>query len=119
MKYISMNLTNIIVGICSILFIMIGVDKFLAFMEPPCSLESEISPMVWKALGVLQLASGILIWIPKYRKHVAGFFAVFMVVFTIVHLIENTYDVGGAVFMAVLLGLLVWNPGFIRGKKKV
>ena len=96
---------------------MIGIDKFLSFMDPPCSLEANIPPMVWKGLGVLQLASGVLIWLPKYRKYVAGFFFVFMIVFAIIHLIEGTYDIGGAIFMAILLGLLVWNPTFIRGKK--
>ena len=67
--------------------------------------------------GVLQLASGILIWLPKYRKYIAGFFTVFMLVFTMVHLKEGTSDIGGAASMAVLLGLLAWNPSFLKGKK--
>lgn len=111
-----MNLTNVITAICSLLFLSIGADKFLSFLEPPCSMESSISPMVWRGLGVLQIISGILIWLPKYRKYVAGFFAVFMVIFTIVHLVNNTYDIGGSAFMAVLLALLAWNPSFIKGK---
>jgi uncharacterized membrane protein YphA (DoxX/SURF4 family) len=97
---------------------MIGLDKFISFMKPPCTLMNEISPIVWKLLGVLQLASGILIWLPKFRKYVAGFFFIFMIIFILVHLVENTYDIGGAAFMAVLLGLLVWNPGFLQGKGK-
>ena len=113
-----MNLTNIVVAICSILFFMIGADKFFAFLQPPCSLADSIPPTVWKVMGALQLASGILIWIPKYRKYVVGFFAVFMSVFTTVHLINNTHDIGGSVFMAALLGLLAWNPEFMRGKSK-
>lgn len=78
----------------------------------------RIPVAIWKGLGALQLIAGVLIWAPKYRKYVAGFFAVFMVVFSIVHLVQNTYDIGGAMFMAVLLGILAWDPGFIRGKKK-
>lgn len=113
-----MNIKNAIIAICSILFLMIGIDKFFHFMEPPCSLMSNISPVIWKLLGILQLAAGILLWLPRFRKYVAGFFMVFMVVFIIVHLTEGTYDIGGALFMAVLLGLLVWNPAFIRGKSK-
>lgn len=108
-----MNLKNIIIGIVSLMFFMIGADKFLAFLEPPCSLANSISPIAWNVLGVSQLISGILIWSPKYRKHIAGFFAVFMVVFSIVHLTQSTYDFGGAAFMAVLLGLLAWNPSFL------
>jgi len=111
-----MNIKNVIIGICSILFLLIGLDKFVPFMEPPCSLMANISPIIWKIFGVLQITAGILIWFPKYRKYVAGFFIVFMLVFTIYHLMEKTYDVGGAIFMAVLLSLLVWNPSFIRGK---
>lgn len=109
---------NIITAICSILFIMIGSDKFLSFLEPPCSLMNSVSPAIWKLLGVLQLAAGILIWFPKFRKPVAVFFTVFMLFFTIYHLVESTYDIGGSTFMAVMLGLLVWNPSFLRGKNK-
>lgn len=112
-----MNLTNIITGICSLLFFMIGADKFLTFLEPPCSLESSISPMLWKVFGVLQLATGFLIWIPRFRKYVAGFFVIFMLVFTILHLANDTYDIGGSAGMTFLLGLLVWNPWFMDGKK--
>jgi len=104
-----MNLTNVLTAIASFFFFMVGVDKFLSFLEPPCSLENSISPMVWQVLGVLQIASGILIWLPTLRKHLAGFWAVFMLIFTIVHLTQSTYDIGGAAFMAVLLGGLVWN----------
>lgn len=113
-----MNITNVITAICSLLFIMIGADKFLSFMEPPCSLMNNIPPTIWKLLGVLQLAAGILIWLPKLRKYVSGFFAVFMLVFIIIHLMENTYDIGGAAFMAVLLGLLAWDPDFLKSKGK-
>jgi len=114
-----MNIINVIItAICSLLFFMVGADKFLSFLEPPCSLMSNISPVVWKSFGVLQLAAGILIWVPKFRKYVAVFFMVFMVVFTIYHLTKSTYDIGGSTFMAVMLGLLVWNPGFLRKKNR-
>jgi uncharacterized membrane protein YphA (DoxX/SURF4 family) len=111
-----MNFTNVIVAICSLLFFMVGADKFLSFLEPPCSLMGSISPTIWNLLGVLQISAGILIWLPKFRKYVAGFFAVFMLVFTLIHLMKNTYDIGGSAFMAFLLALIVWNPGFLKGK---
>lgn len=113
-----MNLKNLVIAICCQFFLVIGADKFFSFLEPACSLESNISPMIWKVLGVFQLVSGVLIWLPKYRKQVAGFWAVFMVIFSIVHLTQNTYDIGGAAIMAVFLGLLVWNPSFLGGSKK-
>jgi len=109
-----MNLKTIITAICSLLFFMVGADKFLLFLEPPCTMMNHISPTVWKVLGVLQLAAGVLIWFPKFRKHIAGFFAIFMLVFASVHLSQNTYDIGGAAFMGVLLGVLTWNPSFLR-----
>lgn len=111
-----MNINNVITAICSLLFFMVGADKFFAFFEPPCSLMGYISPVIWSILGGLQIAAGILIWLPKFKKYVVGFFFIFMLIFTIVHLTKNTYDCGGSAFMAVLLGLLVWNPAFIRGK---
>jgi uncharacterized membrane protein YphA (DoxX/SURF4 family) len=96
---------------------MIGADKFFSFLEPPCSLQNNISPMIWQLFGLIQIEAGILIWVPKFRKYIAGFFAAYMLIFTLIHLWNNTYDVGGSVFMAILLLLLVWNPSFIRGKK--
>lgn len=113
-----MNITNMLVAICSVLFLMIGADKFFIFMEPPCSLMNSVPQTIWKLLGVLQLVSALLIWSPKFRKYIVGFFFVFMIVFVIVHLVEGTYDIGGAVFMATILGLLVWNPDFIKGRQK-
>lgn len=87
-----MNATIIISAICSLMFFMIGADKFLSFLEPPCSLESSIPTIVWSIMGIVQIAAGILIWLPKYRKSVAGFFFVFMLAFTMVHIVMGTYD---------------------------
>ena len=113
-----MNVKNLIIAICSLLFLMIGADKFFSFLEPPCSLNDSIAPSVWKFFGILQLAAGLLIWHPRFRKPVVVFFFFFMLIFTLYHLIEKTYDIGGSAFMAFLLGLLIWNPPFIRGKEK-
>lgn len=106
-----MNLTKILIAVASFFFLMVGLDKFLSFLEPPCSLENHISPMVWRGLGVLQFASGILIWLPRIRKQVAGFWVVFMLIFTIMHLTQQTYDIGGSTFMAILLAVIVWKEG--------
>ena len=100
------------------MFFMIGADKFLSYLEPPCSLESSLSPMIWSIFGVMQLATGILLWLPQFKKYVVGFWMIFMLVFAGVHLSQGTSDFGGALFMAGLLGVLVWNPSFIRGKAK-
>ncbi len=113
-----MNVTTIITAILSLLFLMIGLDKFFAFLEPPCSLMETISPTIWNFLGVLQIAAAIFIWLPKIKRPVAVFFTLFMLFFSIIHLMNNTYDIGGALFMAILLALLAWNPRFIRNKKK-
>ncbi|MCD2259144.1 hypothetical protein [Psychroserpens luteolus] len=86
-------------------------------MEPPCSLIDNISTTLWKVLGGLQIAAGVLIWFSKLRRYVAGFFVIVLLFFTIYHLKERTYDIGGSTFMAVLLGLLAWNPKFIQKKK--
>jgi len=86
---------------------MVGADKFFAFLEPPCSLMDSLPTALWYTLGCLQLASGVLIWLPRFRKYIVGFFFVFMLLFIIIHLINATYDIGGSVFMAILLGLLL------------
>jgi len=109
---------NVIIAICSLLFFMIGADKFLEFLQPPCSMMDSIPSTVWKGLGVLQVAAGILLWMPKFRKPVASFFVMFMLGFSITHLVNNTYDIGGSMFMAIMLGILVWNPSFLNGQSK-
>ena len=110
-----MNLfAKILTVIASIMFFMIGTDKFFKFLEPPCSLEDSIPSVVWMIFGVLQLAAGILIWLPKYRKPVLVFFCVFMLCFTLIHIINGQSDIGGAAFMGVLLGLLALDPKFLR-----
>lgn len=111
-----MNIRNILVALNSVMFFMIGADKFFAFLEPPCSLMGNISTTVWSILGASQIVAGVLIWMPKYRKYVAGFFAVFMLIFTVIHLIQNTSDFGGSLIMGLMLALIAWNPKFIRGK---
>jgi len=113
-----MSIAKILIAIGSLMLIMVGVDKFLGFLQPPCSLESTIPVMVWKILGVIQIAGGILIWLPQFRRFVLGFFVLFMLFFTIYHITQGTYDIGGSAFMAVLFGFLLWNPRFIRGKQK-
>jgi len=111
-----MNLNRIITGLVSVLLLMIGLDKFFPFLEP-CTLLADIPPSIWNVLGVIQLVSAILIWKPQFKKPIAGFLIAFMLFFIIKHLIGGTYDIGGAVFMAALCGLLLWNPGFMRGKE--
>ena len=111
-----MKLSKIIIAICSLLFIMIGIDKFILFLEPPCTLMSSTPPIIWKLIGILQIVAGVLIWLPSLRKYVAGFFIAFMTVFMSIHLIAQTYDIGGAFFMVILLSLLVWNPDLLGRK---
>jgi hypothetical protein len=55
----------------------------------------NIPSLVWKGLGIIQIIGSTLTWIPKNRKATAGFFIVFMLSFTIYHLLQNTYDVAG------------------------
>lgn len=86
-------------------------------MESSCSMMNRVSPTLWKELGTLQIVGGILIWMPRFRKYVAVILIIIKLFFTIFHLANNTYDVGGSLFMAALLGLLIWNPGFMHEKQ--
>ncbi|RNC86373.1 MAG: hypothetical protein ED556_08760 [Winogradskyella sp.] len=112
-----MNILKLLIAICSVLFLLVGFDKFVPLMEPQCSLKGQISPILWRLLGGLQLAAGILIWSSKLRKYVAGFFIPVLIFFTAYHLKADTYDIGGSIFMAILLGIILWNPEFLKVKK--
>lgn len=111
-----MKAIHLPIAIASLLFAMIGADKFLNFLEPPCSLSEAIPYWLWMFFGVLQLAAAVLIWLPGYRRAVALFFMLFMAFFTLVHLSQGQTDIGGSSFMAVLLALIAWNPRFLGGR---
>jgi len=113
-----MKISTILVALASLMFFMIGADKFLNFLEPPCSMMDRIPSAIWMLLGAMQIAAGILIWFPKIRRPLCIFFALFMLTFTIVHLVNGQSDIGGSAFMAVHLGLIAWNPRFIRGRDR-
>lgn len=97
---------KVVLGTCSLFFFMIGFDKIFGYLQPPCSLQHLIPTAILTVLGLLQVISGILLWFPAYRKHIAGFWAVSMVVFSVVHIGQSTYDIGGSAFMAFLLVII-------------
>lgn len=107
---------KIVTGILSVLLIMVGADKFLAFLTPPCSLMTDVPPLLWKFIGVVQILSAILVWNPKFRKNIAWLLLGLMVYFSVRHLAEGTSDIGGAVFLGVICILMIWSPGFLRPK---
>lgn len=113
-----MNLNLILTAILSILLIMIGVDKFMSFLTP-CTLLAEIQPTILKALGVIQILAGILVWSKGFKSSIAWLMAGLMIYFIIRHLVGGTSDIGGAVFLLVLCLLLIWNPAFLGDKSKV
>ncbi len=103
-----MTFDKIITAVFSLLMFMIGVDKFMAFLTP-CNIMASIPTTLWHIIGVLQIAAAFLIWLPRFRKIVAGFFLCLMIYFIVRHLMEGTYDIGGAVFLGLICGLLLRN----------
>ena len=77
---------------------------------------SKVSPILWKTIGGIQIVAGILIWSAKIRKYIAGFMLAILIYFTLYHIIEKTSDIGGSIFMALLLAIIVWNPSALRKK---
>jgi len=104
---------KILLGLFTLLMLMLGVDKFYPIAEP-CSVLMEWSPTALKVLGVIQILRGVLIWFETTRKLVAGFFLGLMIYFIVRHLMTDTYDIGGALFLAGICLLINWNPKFLR-----
>jgi len=104
--------------ITSLMFFVLAADKFLHFLKPPCSLEETFSQNVWMMIGYVYIAAASLLWHKKIGKRVAIIFAVVMIAFSIWHLVNDTYDIGGALFMALLLGLIAWKPEFLTRQKQ-
>ena len=95
--------------------LVFGADKFLKFSHS-CSLEQTSNDIVWKIIGVIEIAIGMSLLLNKY---VSYFLSLAIVVFTIgiiSHLNQNTYDIGGAVFLLIYaIVLLYFNKGIIMG----
>lgn len=94
---------------------MIGVDKFQSFLTP-CGLLDSIPSVSLKIIGVIQILGGFLVWIPTFRKPIASFILGLMIFFIGWHLIDGTYDIGGAVFLGVLSVLLMKTPSLLSSK---
>jgi len=103
-----MKLNLIVLAGFSLIMFMIGLDKFFNFLEP-CSLLEEVPDTLWKVIGALQLVSAVLILSPKFRKTIAGLFFGLMIYFIYKHLSIGTFDIGGAIFMAIICLIIFFD----------
>jgi len=89
--------------------IIIGIDKFYTFL-PPCSLMKNISTTGAMVGGVVEILLGIFILLKIQLKPVLYTTAFLMGAAVISHLINGTYDLGGALFlMLYALGLIYFD----------
>ena len=90
----------------AISLIIIGIDKFFFFL-PPCSLMENVSGQAAIIGGILEIVLGILVLLKIQLIPILYITAFLMGAAVLTHLINNTYDIGGAfLLMCYALGLV-------------
>lgn len=82
------------------LFIL-GLDKFLKLMPLSCTLLTDTSNSIMYGLGVVEVVLAVLLFAGKFTKTILIAVVLLMVWAIVMHLMADTYDIGGAVFLAV------------------
>ena len=82
--------------------IILGIDKFFTFIPAACSLLTEATTSMSYSLGVIEILLGILLFAGKFTKTILIFVVLLMISAIIMHLMNDTYDIGAAIFMAII-----------------
>lgn len=82
--------------------LILGVDKFFQFIPLSCTLMIDASKSLMYGLGVIEVGLGILLLLGKFTKFILIGVCLLMVWAIVMHLVSETYDIGGAVFLAIL-----------------
>jgi len=94
--------------------IIIGIDKFYTFL-PPCSLMKNVSATGAMIGGLIEILLGILVLFKIQLKPVLYTSAFLMGAAVVSHLVNGTYDLGGALFlMFYSLGLVYFSNQEIK-----
>lgn len=82
--------------------LILGVDKFFLFIPLSCTLLVDASKSMMYGLGVVEIGLAILLLLGKFTKSILIGVCLLMVWAIAMHFISGTYDIGGAVFLAIL-----------------
>lgn len=82
--------------------IILGIDKFIGFIPESCSLMGVGSSLMWKLTGVIEILLGVLLFLGRYTNFILGFIIGLMLWAILMHIVNGTYDIGGAIFLAIL-----------------
>jgi len=96
------NLKRYIIYFIALNLIILGLDKFLKLMPVACTLMTDASDTILYIIGGLEIVLGILLFLGKFTKGILIAVVLLMLWAIGMHLINETYDIGGAVFLAVV-----------------
>jgi len=82
--------------------IVLGFDKFFTFIPETCSLMTDLSKPFSYTIGIIEIMLGVLLFLGRFTKAILIFVILLMVWAIAMHLKAQTYDIGGAIFIAVL-----------------
>ncbi|MGK0363468.1 MAG: hypothetical protein ACI85O_000513 [Saprospiraceae bacterium] len=112
----SIKLLNIFRIFFATILIIIGIDKFFDLLQL-CSLMKNISKQTVIIGGIIEIALGILVLLRIQLIPILYLTALMMGAGVVVHLINNTYDIGGAfLLMCYALGLVCFHESLTEKK---
>lgn len=82
--------------------IILGIDKFTRLMPLACTLMEDASDNMLYAVGVIEVVLGILLLLGKFQKAILIAIVIFMLWAIVMHLMSGTYDIGAAIFLAIV-----------------
>ncbi len=94
----NLKTLNIFRILLAIVCIAIGIDKFFNFLSI-CSLMGNMSDKMAIGIGVLEIILGLFIFFKVQLISTLYFTAFFMGTGVFAHLVNDTYDIGGALLL--------------------
>jgi len=90
--------------------LVLGMDKFFLFIPDSCTLLVDAPKSMLYTLGVIEVVLGILLCLGKYTRTILVAILVLMISAIVMHMVNDTYDIGGAVFLILLVLIPLMLP---------
>lgn len=104
------NINKYIIYFVAINLLILGIDKFFQFIPESCTLLEDASKTMMYSLGVIEIVLAFFLFVGKFTKKILLAIVLLMAWATLMHFMNDTYDIGGAVF----LGIIALLPLFIK-----
>lgn len=101
------------------MLILLGLDKFFAFIPESCSLLIDIDYNIKITIGIVEIILGLCLFTRKFTRSILIFVVILMLLAVYSHIQSNTYDIGGALFLAIISLVAIFTTSKISSKAKI